>query len=156
IAIKSSRSIVSLRVRSWAVISSSRTRSIRTPLLTLPRSVAWLFAAFELAAIGILCHVVLRPGVSLARRLAGMLADLGALSCCMHLGGETSLPLYPVYFLAIFANGFRFGTPHLLAATDVAAASFALAAVATEFFATHPGLSLGLLGGLIVPALYIC
>src|SRR5262249_59836910 len=57
---------------------------------------------------------------------------------------------------AIFANGFRFGTPHLLAATDVAAASFALAAVATEFFATHPGLSLGLLGGLIVPALYIC
>jgi CheY-like chemotaxis protein len=44
----------------------------------------------------------------------------------------------------------------LLAAADTAVASFALVTVATEFFAAHPALSLGLLGGLIVPALHLC
>ena len=82
----------------------------------LPGSVAWLLAAFEMAAIGILCHLALRPGVSTARRLAGILIDVGALSCCMHLAGETAVPLYPVYFVAIFANGSRLGTAYLLAA----------------------------------------
>ena len=118
-------------------------------------SIVWLFAAFELAALGIFCHLLLRPGVSAARRLAGILVDLGALSYCMHIGGETAVPLYPLYLLAILANGFRFGTRYLLAAADTAVASFALVTVATEFFAAHPGLSLGLLGGLIVPALQV-
>jgi CheY-like chemotaxis protein/HPt (histidine-containing phosphotransfer) domain-containing protein len=119
-------------------------------------SIVWLFAAFELASLGIFCHLLLRPGASAARRLAGILLDLGALSYCMHVGGETALPLYPLYLLAILANGFRFGTRYLLAAADTAVASFALVTVATEFFAAHPGLSLGLLGGLIVPALQVC
>jgi CheY-like chemotaxis protein len=119
-------------------------------------SIVWLFAAFELASLGMFCHLLLRPGASAARRLAGILLDLGALSYCMHVGGETALPLYPLYLLAILANGFRFGTRYLLAAADTAVASFALVTVETEFFAAHPGLSLGLLGGLIVPALQVC
>jgi CheY-like chemotaxis protein len=122
----------------------------------LLRSTVWLFAAFELASLGIFCHLLLRPGASAARRLAGILVDLGALSYCMHIGGETALPLYPLYLLAIAANGFRFGTRYLLAAADTAVAGFALVTVATEFFAAHPGLSLGLLGGLIVPPLQLC
>ena len=117
--------------------------------------IAWLFAGFELASLGIFCHLLLRPGASAARRLAGILLDLGALSYCMHIGGETAVPLYPLYLLAILANGFRFGTRYLLAAADTAVASFALVTIATEFFAAHPGLSLGLLGGLIVPALQV-
>ncbi len=122
----------------------------------LLRSIVWLFAAFELASLGIFCHLLLRPGASAARRLAGIFVDLGALSYCMHIGGETALPLYPLYLLAISANGFRFGTRYLLAAADTAVASFALVTLATEFFAAHPGLSLGLLGGLIVPPLQLC
>ncbi len=122
----------------------------------LLRSIVWLFAAFELASLGIFCHLLLRPGASAARRLAGIFVDLGALSYCMHIGGETALPLYPLYLLAVSANGFRFGTRYLLAAADTAVASFALVTLATEFFAAHPGLSLGLLGGLVVPPLQLC
>jgi CheY-like chemotaxis protein len=122
----------------------------------LLRSIVWLFAAFELASLAIFCHLLLRPEASAARRLAGILLDFGALSYCMHIGGETALPLYPLYLLVILTNGFRFGTRYLLAAADTAIASFALMTVATEFFAAHPGLSLGLLGGLIVPALQVC
>ncbi len=92
----------------------------------LLRSIVWLFAAFELASLGIFCHLLLRPDASTARRLAGIFVDLGALSYCMHIGGETALPLYPLYLLAISANGFRFGTRYLLAAADTAVASFAL------------------------------
>ena len=97
----------------------------------LLRSIVGLFAAFELASLGIFCHLLLRPGASVARRLAGILLDLGALSYCMHIGGETALPLYPLYLLTILANGFRFGTRYLLAAADTAVASFALVTVAT-------------------------
>jgi CheY-like chemotaxis protein/HPt (histidine-containing phosphotransfer) domain-containing protein len=122
----------------------------------LLRPIAWLFAGFELTALGIFCHLLSRPGVCAARRLAGILVDLGALSYCMHIGGEMAAPLYPLYSLVILANGFRFGRPYVLAAADTAVASFALMTVATEFFAAHPGLSLGLLGGLIVPALQVC
>src|ERR1700687_5136824 len=106
----------------------------------LLRSIVGLFAAFELASLGIFCHLLWRPGASAARRLAGILLDFGALSYCMHVGGEMALPLYPLYLLAILANGFRFGTGYLLAGADVAVASFALVTGATEFFAAHPGL----------------
>ena len=119
-------------------------------------SIALLFAAFELASLGLLCHLLLQPGISAARRLAGILLDLGGLSYCMYIDGEMALPLYPLYLLAILANGFRFGTRYLLAAADMAVASLALVTVATQFFASHAGLSLGLLGGLIVPALQVC
>ncbi len=122
----------------------------------LLRSVVGLFAAFELASLGIFSHLLLRPGASPARRLAGILVDLGSLSYCLHIGGETAAPLYPLYLLVILANGFRFGTPYLLAAADTAVASFALVTVATDSFAAHAGLSLALLGGLIVPALQVC
>src|SRR6202521_3571872 len=47
--------------------------------------IAWLFAGFELAALGILCHLLLRPNASAVRRLIGILLDLGALSYCMHI-----------------------------------------------------------------------
>jgi len=122
----------------------------------LLRSVVGLFAAFELASLGIFSHLLLRPGASPARRLAGILVDLGSLSYCLHIGGETAALLYPLYLLVILANGFRFGTPYLLAAADTAVASFALVTVATDSFAAHAGLSLALLGGLIVPALQVC
>jgi CheY-like chemotaxis protein/HPt (histidine-containing phosphotransfer) domain-containing protein len=115
--------------------------------------IAWLLVGFELAALAVLCHLLLRPGRSAGRRLAGMLVDLGALSYCMHVGGETAAPLYPVYLLIVLTNGSRFGTRYLLAAAGAAVASLALATVATQFFAAHPGLSLGLLGGLIVPSM---
>jgi CheY-like chemotaxis protein/HPt (histidine-containing phosphotransfer) domain-containing protein len=118
--------------------------------LLLP--VAWLLVGFELAALALLCHLLLRPGRSAGRCVAGMLVDLGALSYCMHLGGETAAPLYPVYLLIVLTNGSRFGTRYLLAAAGAAVAGLALATVATPFFAAHPGLSAGLLGCLIVPA----
>src|SRR5205807_3750380 len=101
-------------------------------------------------------HLLMRPDVCAARRLAGIVLDVGALSYCMHIGGETAAPLYPLYSLVILANGFRFGRPYLLAAADIAVASLALTTVVTEFFAAHPGLSLALLGGLIVPAFQMC
>jgi CheY-like chemotaxis protein/HPt (histidine-containing phosphotransfer) domain-containing protein len=118
-------------------------------------SIAWVLAAYELISLGILCDLLLRSGASAGRRLAGILVDFGALSYCMHVSGEIALPLYPLYLVAIWANGFRFGTRYLLAVADTAVASFALGTVATEFFAAHPALSLGLLGGLIVPALHL-
>ena len=121
----------------------------------LIRSVAWLIITYELVSLAIFGDLLLRPAASPARRLAGILLDVGALSYCMHVGGELSVPLYPLYLVTIWANGFRFGTRYLLAAASTAVASFALASVATEFFATHPALSLGLLGGLIVPALHL-
>src|SRR6266480_3050919 len=38
----------------------------------LLRSIGWLFAAYELVSVGIFCDLLLRPGVSAARRLAGI------------------------------------------------------------------------------------
>src|SRR5262249_7753764 len=66
----------------------------------LIRSVASLLAAYELISLAIFGDLLLRPVVSPARRLAGILLDLGALSYSMHVSGEIAAPLYPLYLVA--------------------------------------------------------
>jgi CheY-like chemotaxis protein len=114
------------------------------------RSLSLVFAAFQMVSLGIFCHGLYRPGGSAGRRLAGILADLGTLSYCLHIGGEVMAPLYPLYLLIAFANGAQLGTAYLLAAAAVGVAGFALMAMTTEFWLSHQALSLGLAGGLIL------
>lgn len=53
----------------------------------LIRSVVWLLATYQLVSFALFEDLLLRPAASTARRLAGILLDLGALSYCMHVGG---------------------------------------------------------------------
>lgn len=114
-----------------------------------------VFAAYEIVAIVLFCHLLYQPRKSVARRLIGMVFDLSIFSYGMHVGGETFALLYPIYLWVIFGNGFRFGVPYLLAGAATSVITFGIVIATTPFWQAHRGLAAGLTAGLILLPLYV-
>src|SRR5262249_17302352 len=114
-----------------------------------------VFAAYQIVSIILFCHLLYRPGVSVGRRLIGMVFDLGLFSYGMYVGGETFALLYPIYLLVIFGNGFPFGLPYLPAASATSVVTFGVVIATTEFWREHLSLGIGLAAGLILLPLYV-
>jgi two-component system sensor histidine kinase RpfC len=116
----------------------------------------WLyFALYEIVSISLFVHLIYHPGISVSRRLIGMVSDLGLFSYGMYVGGEAFAPLYPIYLWTIFGNGFRFGVPYLFAATATSVVGFGIAIISAPFWHEHRGLAAGLMAGLILLPLYV-
>ena len=113
------------------------------------------FAVYEIVSIILFCHLLYRPGISVARRLIGMAFDFGLFSYGMHAGGETFALLYPIYLWIIFGNGFRFGVPYLFAASGISILTFGAVVATTAFWQEHLGLATGLTAGLVLLPLYV-
>ena len=127
----------------------------RTDAEHMLREQSPVFAAYEIVAIILFCHLLYQPRESVARRLIGMVFDLGIFSYGMHVGGETFALLYPIYLWVIFGNGFRFGVPYLLAAAATSVITFGIVIATTPFWQAHLGLAAGLIAGLILLPLYV-
>jgi CheY-like chemotaxis protein/HPt (histidine-containing phosphotransfer) domain-containing protein len=112
-------------------------------------------AIYQIVSIILFCHLLYRPGVSVARRLIGMVFDLGLLSYGMHAGSETFALLYPIFLWVIFENGFRFGLPYLYAACGTSVLTFGAVIATTAFWQEHRGLATGLTLGLVLLPLYV-
>src|SRR6266849_3012220 len=116
------------------------------------------------AAMGLVCFMVLAgalfawiyflPAVSVIRRIAGSILDIGGTTFFMYHLGEYGTPLYIFYLWMIFANGFRYGTPYLYNSLALSVAGFALVIGTNEFWVHNRILGLGLLVGMVVLALY--
>jgi two-component system sensor histidine kinase RpfC len=116
----------------------------------------WVYFAFyEMVSISLFIHLLCHPGISVARRLIGMVSDLGLFSYGMYVGGEAFAPLYPIYLWTIFGNGFRFGVPYLFAATATSVLGFGITIAGAPFWHEHRGLAAGLMAGLILLPLYV-
>jgi len=113
------------------------------------------FAIYQIISIGLLGHLLCRPGASATRRMLGMLLDFGIFSYGMHIGGETFALLYPIYLWIIFGNGFRFGVAYLFIASVIGVFTFAAVIAITPFWQEHLSLAIGLTGGLILLPLYV-
>ena len=110
--------------------------------------------AFSVASVFVALHLCVRPEGSDTRRLLAMVTDLGSLSYCIHVGGESTSVLYPIYLWVIFGNGFRFGIRSLYRAMLVGVPGFAAVIWATPYWQANPHLAGGLLAGLFVLPLY--
>ncbi|HEX5518608.1 MAG TPA: hypothetical protein VFX32_13465, partial [Pseudolabrys sp.] len=51
------------------------------------------FALYEIVSISLFAHLLYHPGISVGRRLIGMVSDLGLFSYGMYVGGEAFAPL---------------------------------------------------------------
>lgn len=106
-----------------------------------------VYIAFNLAVLG---HILRHPGICRPRRIFSIFADLGALFLVMHIGGEATTILFPIYLWVILGNGFRFGVPFLALATGVGLLSFGAVVATTPFWGTQTALSAGLFGGIML------
>ncbi|WP_165217062.1 hybrid sensor histidine kinase/response regulator [Affinirhizobium pseudoryzae] len=109
---------------------------------------------FELFAAGVFIHILLFPGVSPIRRMAGIFADISMFSYGLHASGEAGAAMFLVYFWAVLGNGFRFGVFYLTVATVTAVVAFLAVYQTTLFWQQQPMVSLGLVGALIVIPAY--
>lgn len=109
---------------------------------------------FELFAAGVFIHILLVPGVSPIRRIAGIFADISMFSYGLHASGEAGAAMFLVFFWAVLGNGFRFGVFYLTVATFTAVAAFLVVYHTTPFWQEQPMVSLGLIGALIVIPAY--
>lgn len=110
----------------------------------------WLCAAFAIATLLLCGHLVLRPGASVLRRLAGIVLDLGTLSGGLLTGGVYVAALYPLYLWVIFGNGFRFGIAYLGVAAGLSILAFGTIIHVSPYWQANYPLALGLLAGLVV------
>jgi two-component system sensor histidine kinase RpfC len=107
--------------------------------------IAWAF----------LIHILLFPGVSTARRLLAMQADLWSLTLILIAGGELIAVWYPAYLWVTFGNGFRYGNRFLLVSALTSVAGFAMVVTASPFWNSNLHLASGLLAGLILLPAYV-
>lgn len=120
----------------------------------VPREAVVLTTLFFGISFAFLAHMLFQPGVSVPRRVIAMFSDLGFLSWGIHAGDEALSLLYPIYLWIVFGNGFRFGLKYLFGAMVVAVAGFSAVVATTEYWAHHPKLAYGLIGGLVILPLY--
>ncbi len=120
----------------------------------VPREAVILTTLFFGISFAFLAHMLYQPGVCVPRRVIALVSDLGFLSWGIHAGDEALSLLYPIYLWVIFGNGFRFGLTYLFGSMIVAVAGFSAVVATTEYWAHHPKLAYGLVGGLVILPIY--
>ena len=118
--------------------------------LALASTVIFLFMAF-----GLLIWIAAGPEESRVRKVVGMLCDIGQSTYGLFFFGITTSPLYIVYLWVIFGNGFRYGTPYLVAAAGLSTLGFGAVISFNPYWHEHLPLGLGLLLGLIILPAYV-
>jgi two-component system sensor histidine kinase RpfC len=106
---------------------------------------AWVF----------LLLTILDPISSLLRQYAGIGFDDALLAGFMHYGAGLTAPWFPLFLLATFYAGFRFGAPALITASIANVLGFALVIATTPFWHQQMLLAGGLLVAMIVLPAYV-
>jgi signal transduction histidine kinase/HPt (histidine-containing phosphotransfer) domain-containing protein len=108
-------------------------------------------AAPELvAAWALLLYVILWPVAPALRLYGAMMLDIALFSLFLHFGGSAVAGWYPLYLLAIFYAGSRFGLGALLASAIASIVGFAAVVLSTDSWRQQPMLAAGLILALAV------
>ncbi|HVC13020.1 MAG TPA: ATP-binding protein [Burkholderiales bacterium] len=113
-----------------------------------------MFGFLTVSAL-IVGHILINPGESHARRIVGVVADIGTLTWLMAFLGEPAAPFFLVYIWVTLANGFRFGTRYLLFALALSVIGFSAVLYVSGFWRAHVMVGVGLVIGLIALSLYV-
>lgn len=111
-------------------------------------------AVYVLGSLLLLGHLLWRPEVSVARRVAGLTLDLTLLPLGMIVGEAWVAPLYPMFLWISFGMGFRFGRSYLFASAGLSLIGFGLVIGLTDFWGSQPTFSTALWCALIILPAY--
>jgi diguanylate cyclase (GGDEF)-like protein len=111
--------------------------------------------AFILAySIVTLIAILLKPQISVSRRIAWIVIDNSAVTYTLFFLGEVAIPFFGIYLFNICGNGFRFGQRYLYMASAVSITGFMLVLTISEYWLTRRVLGIGLLTILIIIPIY--
>ncbi len=112
-------------------------------------------AAAVLGALVLLALGIFLPRPSVQRRMFTILFDTVAITGGMQLGGAAGAPLYLLYLLSAFGNGFRFGLPFLYLTTSLSLIGYPLVVMNSPFWLSHMALAVGFWIGLATLPVYV-
>jgi two-component system sensor histidine kinase RpfC len=110
---------------------------------------------FWLIYIGIVASFFVWPAKNVARRVIGMLADVGFATFYVWLGGENGAFMIVVYLYVTFGNGFRYGRRYMFACQALSIIGFGAAGFFVPYWQEHHTTWTAMLTALVVLPLYI-
>ena len=109
---------------------------------------------FWLAAIGIVASFFVWPAKSVARRIAGILVDVGIATLYLWFAGANGVWMIPAYLFIILGNGARYGRRYLFACQALSMVGLVAAGFFVPYWQEHPAERLALLATLAMVPLY--
>ncbi len=117
----------------------------------------WLVLAFAYlsVAVGIVVMVIREPRTSAARRIVGMVFDMGGATYILVAFGEVGAPAVFVYFWVTIGNGFRWGIQYLFVAMGLSILGMSVALLLSEYWQANPYLYVGITLSLLIVPLFV-
>ncbi len=146
-----------IRLALWAVGAGYLAVAARADgaITTAETRVLWLAAGYLAVALTLFGLLLWRPGASPARRVAGIVLDVGACTAAMFFEPFRAAPLFTILLWVTFGNGFRYGRSYLAISAALSAAGFGAVVFTQDYWADHRALATGLLVGLVVLPAYV-
>lgn len=117
--------------------------------------VLFISGLFFATAFSILVWLSLDPGISVTRRVLGILADNGATTAALYFHGMLGTPLFIIYLWVSFGNGFRYGQRYLALSASLGVLGFSFVTFSSDQPQVNNYVTFGLFIGLIVLPLYV-
>jgi two-component system, sensor histidine kinase RpfC len=118
-----------------------------------PHILIWIgFLFFSVVIFG---AILVSPGVSPVRRVAGIVLDTATVSWCMAHFQELSIPMFLVYLWFTIGHGFRYGARYLVTSLLLSMLGFAIALNVSEYWREHLNVGIGMMIGFTAVCLYV-
>ena len=118
------------------------------------REILLIYGLTLLVSASLIVHLLLKPGVSQARRLIGACIDAIGPNAAMYVGGEPAMLFYPFLLWSILGHGFRFGPYNLLVCAGLSVGLFGLLVIQQPAWRQLPILDIGLVLSLVILPAY--
>ena len=105
----------------------------------------WAVSVSFVITIALFLAVVVRPGMSVARRVLGMIHDIVGVSTAMFLGEAGAAAVAPIYLWVTLGNGFRYGVAYLYACAALSIVGFGVVFLLSEYWREQRMLSVNIL-----------
>ena len=114
-----------------------------------------VFLGFNAMAAVILWSCFASNTISPARRVFGLVIDIGTAAWCMWFLGDHGWALFLVFIWVTLANGFRFGPAYLHLSLIVSMVSFGAVLATSEFWHRNLAIGFELMVGMLLLSLYV-
>lgn len=123
-----------------------------------PDHVFWarwaVWTAFVIT-FGLVVALLIQPGISVVRRVIGMIHDATAISTAMFLGESSAAAVAAIYLWVTLGNGFRYGTTYLYWSAALSIAGFGMVFLFSDYWHEQFMLSINILILLAVVPPYV-
>ncbi|MEO1035933.1 MAG: GGDEF domain-containing protein [Pseudomonadota bacterium] len=115
----------------------------------------WAVSIAFVITIALFAAILMRPGVSVTRRIVGLVHDVAAISTAMFLGEAGAAAVAAIYLWVTLGNGFRYGIAYLYGCAVLSIAGFGSVFLFSEYWREQQMLSINILILLILIPPYV-